>query len=668
MLLSVVAYPQSGPGDGIWEEFGDVPDTAGLFPGEDLIVLKNERVIRNDKLNAFTDYFEHDVVIKYGSIPISLDENYMQIYVRNERGARLTWQLQFGVPQERSLLSIRLRNRKPNGQVILLDEADTRYVMNQTSKSLDTDMDYSSLPVPGIDAGDVVEIYSCYYVAGAVKSDEIYFHQVYPTVLSSFTYEHSMDFEVSLMKYNFDRFDCKKFIPDDKKIKYEFYNLPGLYNQFGVISQMELPFVVFRIDSILIKTPYFQQYLVLSDPNWDTAIVKFAKELDDYAPDLTEASLKNPDNFYNQFDRRFPDATKAEQAWLWHTFLSDSISIRFFTEKEQKLSMEHWLQLRTADRSTIIAWYMHYFDHIGLDYTVYISRDLTSGYLDSNFVFTGQGMSIFFGFNDGEKEHFVFPPFENESYLLDEFPGSLRGSVAVGLTFGESGQEHKSFQVPFQGRDENWKNRILHTLVHDTDADSLIIDQKSYFKGDPAKSTRSWYDQFRRSHDPAEVLGNEMISESGGVRLLSFDIDWESKEIYHHSLTYRCDNFMSSHSDSTYSVCLKDISPLDIMHPIPVRQVFGYYNLHPYYNITRFYLEFEKPVEIVGSDTISDQFRNEFGSMHLSAYNVNENMVLVETYYSAEAGFLSPLNYNAIEELSDRTLKMQEKRLFFRYK
>jgi hypothetical protein len=395
--------------------------------------------------------------------------------------------------------------------------------------------------------------------------------------------------------------------------------------------------------------------------------VDFVKEIKDYAPNLTETSLASGDNLFNRFNNRFPEASKAERAWLWHQFLSDSIAIRYLSEKEQKKPMEHWLQLRTADRSSIIAWYMYYMDYIDIDYTVYVARDIESGYLDSTFVYSGPGMSIFFGIHDGEKEHYMFPPYETETYMLDEFPSSVRGSVAIGLLTESNKRELKIFQIPFQDRNENWKNRILHTLIADPGAERLEVDQRSYFKGASAKSLRSWYWQFRLSADPAQVLENQMLTESGGTQLLAFDIDWESKEVYHHSLSYSCDNFISAHSDSTFSVRVKDVSPMDIIQFPPAKRKFNFYNLQPYYNVTRYYLEFTRPVEIVGTDTVFDAFKNSFGSVRLSAYKVEENLILVEIYYSADAGYLPPGNFNAISELADMTYRMQEKRIFFRW-
>jgi hypothetical protein len=251
---------------------------------------------------------------------------------------------------------------------------------------------------------------------------------------------------------------------------------------------------------------------------------------------------------------------------------------------------------------------------------------------------------------------------------VDEFPSSLRGSLAVGRILEDSGESTRTFQIPPHNRDENWKNRILHTVIADPEADRLTVDQRSYFNGDFARSTRAWYDQFRQNTDPAESLENMMVMEAGGNELLTFDIDWQSDEVYHHSLTYECDNFLSVHSDSSLSVRVRDVSPMDLILTLPYKRYFGYYNLLPYYNTARFYLEFDQPVELIGHDSVTDYFENDFGSLRLKAVSVNDKMILIETHYSAEADYLPAGRYAAVNELSDRAMGMQEKRVFIRYK
>jgi hypothetical protein len=469
------------------------------------------------------------------------------------------------------------------------------------------------------------------------------------------------------MKYNFDRFDCRKTLPNDTSITYEFRNLPGLYSQVGIISQMELPFLVFRIDSILFATSYSREYLAFSSPDWSHAIDGFIIELNDYAPTLTAATLASPDNFFRRFGERYPGATNEELALHWHRFLNDSISLRFFREDEKNTSMEHWLELRSTDRSSLLAWYMHYFNYIGIEYRFYISRELQYGYLDSSFVYSGMGTMIFFGIPDGGQEHYLFPRYETEKYQVDEFPSSVRGSIAVGRIMGDSGESIRSFQIPPPSRDANWKNRILHTLITNPKANRLTVDQRSYFNGDFARSTRAWYNQFLLHTNPAQILENQMIMEAGGNHLLSFDIDWLSDEVYHHSLTYECDNLLSVHSDSSFSVRIRDVSPIDLVQVLPSKRYFGYYNLVPFYNTTRYYLEFDKPVGIIGTDSVTDYFKNDFGSLRLKAVSVNEKMILIETHYSAEVDFLPAGSYDAVNELSDRFMRMQEKRVFIRY-
>lgn len=670
IVVMTKGFAQSNDSKPDWSRFDVLADTSTAFPEEDLVILKNERIIHNSYLKDYPDFFNDEAIQKYGRIPVSVEENFLQLYIRNERGARLIWQLQIPVLQERNLLKINLRTRKPSGKITYLKEEDIRYVLNKTSKTQDFSSDYSYLPVPGADAGDVVEIYSSYFIPGTLKSDEIYFHQYYPTCLSIFKYNHSPDFHVSIMKYNFKKFEHDEDKTSDTSFGYRFYNLPGLYSQAGVVSHIELPFAVFRIDSILFHTPLINSYLTITQPTWNLFVKSYIQDWLKGLPAFSPEEISRPGNFFNVFKNRYPGISDYMLSCKWHHFLNDSIAMRFISEKESGKTMEYWLGQRIADRSQLIALYLYFFDYFEINYAVYLSRDLQYGYLDSSFVYAGQGINVFFGVKENDQEHFFFPRFETEAFETDEFPSTTRGTVAVGIHFSSEDAKAKFIQIPLADENDNWKSRDLQCKISDPNAARINITQRSTYNGDIAKAYKVFNDQLFSGNDMLKTFENIMTKEPGNIVLNTVDFKNDksatSKQVL--NLTYDCDNFISIHSDSSFSLSVKDVSTLDVYRVLPYQRIYGFYTTAPYSNITWFYLQFDKKIDLMGSDTISSYFRNEYGSVYLKAATVSDKILIVETYYSVSPSYLPPYKFRCIDELVRKTDEMLQKRIFFKLK
>jgi hypothetical protein len=670
IAVATSGYTQSIEVKPDWSHFEVLADTSGIFPEEDLIILKNERIIHNSYIRDYPEYFNNETMQKYGRVPVSIEENYLQIYIRNERGARLIWQLQIPVLQERNLMKINLRTRKPSGKITDLKEEDIRFVLNKTSKTKDFASDYSYLPVPGADAGDIVEIFSSYFIPWALKSDEIFFHQYYPTCKSIFTYDHSVDFQVSLIKYNFDRFEHSDYQIVDEGFSYTFENLPGLYSQSGLINHFELPFTVFRIDSIYFHTPLASSYLTVTQPTWDRFLKSYIKDWIKGLPAFSPEEISRPGNFFNVFKSRYPGISDDILACEWHKFLNDSIVLRFISEKESGKTMEYWLKQRISDRNQLIALYIYFFDYFEINYSVYLARDLQYGYLDSSFVYAGQGINVFFGVKEDSLEHFFFPRYENEAFETDEFPSTIRGTLAIGLNFSGENEEVKYIHIPLADREDNWKSRNLYCQVTDPGAMRLKINQRSIYNGDIGKASKVFNDQLFKGNNALEIMENMMTQEPGNIILneVEFDRDKPATAKQTLNLTYECDNFISRLSDSSFSINVKDVSTLDMYRILPYPRIYGFYTTIPYSNTTRFYLQFDKNIELIGHDTISSKYSNEYGSMHLFAAKVNENILMVETYYSVNSSYLPPYKFRCIDELAGKTNEMLGERIFFRLK
>jgi hypothetical protein len=639
-----------------------------LFKDEDLLILMNSRIIDNAMLKDYYNYFSPEVVKVMPFTPISFEFHYMQMYVRSQRGARMIWQMQIPTMHKRVLERIKLRNRKPDGKIIDLEPEDIRYVANKTLKTENFDPDYTFIPVPGVDAGDIVEMLAIYYIPGTLVSDEVFFHSYYPVCRSEFIYNHTQDYHISLSKYNFNNFNYTDTASSEAGFKFEFDNLPGLYSQQGIIPQFELPFVAFRIDSIFYKTPFGSVEVPIVPSEWTSYHKKSIKDIMTGPNKISEKVLTENGNFFNVFKKRFPESDNFQLAIDWHNFLNDSIALRFISAKSGNLPLEYWLERRSVDRTRLLSLYLEFFDYHKIDYSVYISRNVGYGYFDTTFVSFAQGLELFFGIHNHDQTKFLYPHYEVECFPPGELPIALKGALAIGYRPSSPDSSMEIIDIPFLKKDENFKKRKYDCSVTDPKSERLSVKQRNIYSGEFGNATSNLYKQLFTGEKDETVFENFFVGDPGNLVLKTFHIDSITSEIPGFSFTfeYERDNFLTSHSDSSYSFRLEDVSSLDELPYLPFKRQYGYYLTTPYSNYSKFYMRFNQKVELIGNDTVFE-YSNGFGSVSLTARIMNENIILIDTYYSAELNYLPAEEYWRIKDLTDKADEMLSLHLFFRF-
>jgi len=669
-LVCRYAFAQMEDGKALWDKQEIFADTGSAFIGEDLVVLMFNHTLYSSPLKNYPDYFKPSLVSYYGYSPVSIEIMYMQMYVRNLRGAQMVWQMKVPVLNDRILYSIKLRNRKPSGEVIALPEEDIYYVMTRTSKPSSDETDYSLLPVPGADAGDIIDILAVYYVPHAVQSDHIYFHLSYPVCHSEFLFNHSPDYYVTLRRYNFPDFHPEVSKPDELTYCFSFDSLPGLYSQAGLLAQFELPFVAIRIDSIEFKINKDHRTIQVIPHEWNQMLKETLSEISNSVPGFSYTELIKSNNFFDQFARRYPDLNKNQLAVKWHEFLNDSVSIRFVTRKERETPLEEWLKQRTTDRSRLFKAYIEFFNYYHINYSFYLSRWCGDGYLDSTFVCPGKGMTCFFGIPDSVGTMFLYPPSELETYEAGELPVGLRGSVAVGYQPLARKPETEYIQIPAFTKMTNRKKRNFECVIIDPDTSRIVINQRNYFYGDVGKYLAILYNQLFTGENDTSVFANFFVTEPGNIVIKSLSIDEKTSTRAKLSfrLNYECDNFLTTHSDGSYSFRIDRLVPLDILPSSPYPRTYGFYLPSPYANESDFYLRFDRKIELQDNNSLPRSYSNGFGSIRLNVKTIDDRIILVEAGYSIDADYLPAADFWQVDDLEQKAGDLLGRHIFFRFR
>lgn len=561
--------------------------------------------------------------------------------------------------QTLELMSV--RTIKKSGVAVDLQQADIKQLDISADDNIYDKRKYMLFSVPGVEVGDEIEMMTEYYGNSLVTSDDVFLDSYLPSMYTSYKIIIAGSLKTEIKTYN--------GMPDpvithpDGYSAYEWTlkNVPTYINQPYCIRSFESPFIRFAIRVL----DYQSYHFPIEENSWTSYIDNIIT-----ATDAKMFSWKSVDGFLEervgkQIYASAPE-NKLESLVKLHRFIADSMNVQWLAPEINDKSLMYYVNNRRIDQRNLIFLYDKIFNYLNIDYYVGFGRDRYEGLFDDLFISSNLITHVFLSFELEGKFYFIFLKDEYTSYELGEIPTELQGTKTIMISRKKIAERIKQAKMSEISKINNYrrvKNMIDVKLdegkisgnVKETFSGSVSTDKKSDFAGLDKKQLKEYKERLIRRK-------NENIE----IDTIGFDKTTAYKFPYTCNLSYKYhlkEGNITNLDKNLYSIQLNNWIDHYAVRPNSSERTTDFHTNYLYTDDIKFYLVFDKKIELTNKESIETTVTNEYGSYTLSVKQVNENSLLITSNFDINKYKLTKEEYGMLKQLYEAYLKANTNQL-----
>ncbi len=625
----------------LWEENHNArqkPDSA-FSANKDAVVLLQKKSVMYDLRNFGN---QNDLKL------FCLETYYLQIYLPNSRSAHNFTSIKLPLKTNQNLIYIRVRNTRPNDSFIDLDPGEIKFVQLEHQSSQEFEQNYHFIPVPGVEGGDMIELFAIMVSYNQYASQTVLFHHELPVQKSIFEFTCHKYLKPVLASYNGNLTAVVKESGDYTSYIYTLEKLKPLKNQMGILPEFELPHVKYTIKSLKIPGPYGNMADQEINPvSWPDFLKRIVLEINNVSGLSLPSENRWQDNWFRNFASQYPEAGKPELASHFQDYVNRELNYLMPDQGARYGMLSEMVQNKKIDRLNLFAFYHAFFKHFEMEYWLFSTRQTDFGRVDSVYVFPGEQDELMFGFETESQLHFLMPK-KSEWYFMDELPVRIRGNIAVGMSFKPLETKIKVVRVDLLPMQQNCRIRKFNCTIENMDQDRIKVHSENISKGDVAIDLRDFYGKMYISSDNKTIFENFFVEDFGHIVLDTFVFPGkiaDGPNTLNYSFSYTMDNFIVKQTPEMYSVSVDKLIRVDQLNLLDIKRDFGFYNASPYRGTSIFTLKLDRDVEIVNLKDLNCSFSNGFGTAGLLVTLLGTREIQVEMIFEPNAFYTAPENF-----------------------
>lgn len=608
--------------------------------------------------SAFTD---SDATLIFQNIQLVFAEEKYGLETRKELQYKLIINTKAGletysklsIPKNplEQLTSICIRTIKKNNKVINLNITDIKEISLASEDNIYNKQNYLTLSIPSVEIGDEIEIKMTYKNFIIPTSNDIYLHTFLPCLTSKFTLITPRYLKTDIKHHNNLTIKEQKSNGEYLYTIWEAKNLSQIFDQEACIPSKEVPYFTYALRAIINLSN--GKVIPIEKNSWAVYI--------DEISTITEASKRKTKSLNIFFETKFPippnNIEKLKTIANFQHYINDSISIVYLDSYDSEKSILSMLNKGEIDSKNLLILYDRFFEYLQIDYSIGAGRNKYDGPFDMDFITSNMITNSFISFQINEFTYFLFLKNQGMYYELGEIPIELQGTEVVIISKKAITDRIKKTKLEYSDKNENYR-KVKSSVKINLEKKSLLGEGKRTYAGSLSLRMRSIFHDIT-NNEIKDYMNNfplKSASDSYTVDSVFFDKSQSSK------IPYMCTLFEKFHIENSaittldsnlYSISLNDW----ISHNNPKsqknRRTTDYYNYQRFYDNVKYYITFDKKVNLIAKEDYRINKKNEFGSYELNISQINENTILVESNYETNLEILSKDKYFFIHDLEE---------------
>jgi hypothetical protein len=392
----------------------------GKFMNEDAVILLQYRTVYSALMIYNTWSTSHNA---YGFNPVnssysgrvssqvtaaggSIEHVYQRVLINTRKGAEDYSRIYIPKSTLGKIVKISAKTIKPDGREIVVKQEDIREMQSVTDGTFDWKMSHYRFAVPGVEAGDQMEIEYFINKPSFISSGDYFFSSYLPVIQSTVHLAFSNSLVVTIKNYNGLKAPLTGSDNGEFWFEYSRYNLSALRDIDHSILYNEMPYCRYQVVSYRSPFDRSPDGIRISVNNWTEFSRGFILSRTENKPKGTKA--KYLDTFVASHYRIGQDLPRVALKRMLDC-IADSMKI-YYSEAEPEYSSGYYLNRRSIPYPAIQRIYSDLFEKLGIEYYYCLGALKVRGKLDTALVSSSDYSMVFFAFKD-EKDslRYVFP-------------------------------------------------------------------------------------------------------------------------------------------------------------------------------------------------------------------------------------------------------------------
>ncbi|GAA0876170.1 hypothetical protein GCM10009118_25800 [Wandonia haliotis] len=609
--------------------------------------------------NVFPDYQKQDIPDHLIDEPVIILENrttldyltgadfrrllFRRAIIQNKEGAEEYSKIFINEVNNENLDRIEVRTIKPDGRIINLQENDIITTRHQEGNGYYTVNGYK-IVVPNLEAGDVVDLYYSFSFNRIEISQEVYFAQKYPSLISTIEIRNASRFQVNAFLENGDT-PCDVSERDLMKVyRWTKTDLPGLgsddYSSLSRKMEHLNCYLWEKGSSLTYDYFYFRFSESVAFDEFNLANMKML---------LANGVLKKEDTPLNNLIR-FNDFI--DTAFTWESVSSSKLNNR---------NPNDCFSDKVIAYSLLYDYWSRYLKLLKSDYILGYTRNKFDGPIAENYFIPNHLETPFFILMEEETPYYFFLPGRDRSFKVNEIPYEFEFNNAV--LFYHSYKKKDATDIKFMDiplndfRKNNWNSRKMITIQDD----NISFRRQDNWSGVFAQEFRKPLSDGNYPFDIDEMLTEAEIQDSS----FQFDItEQESKCSFSWKGTATGLQEKVSEGISQFNIgkALTGFS-FEISSDERNNDIFLPFGYRVKDNI---YITFDSEVQLVEADeNLKKELKNDAGFFVYSIAQADPKTIVVTLQYGMFGSIFLSNQLHLITEIETQVKKLSEQSFMY---
>ena len=632
------------------------------YKNEDAVMLIQDRSVLNHfmVLPQYTSNYDpylsnfrrsgYDLSIK--EMKGSVEVVYQRIKILTQKGAEDYSRIYIPKSTVGKIANISAKTIKPDGTILTLKKEDIKEVESVNNGLYSWKQQHYRFSVPGVEAGDELEIvYVISKPGDLTRSGDYFFSTHLPTLQSSLKLIFSNSIVVSVKNYNGLKAPEHHIQGGSYQFEYARYDLAALRDIDHAILYNEMPYCKYQILSV--STPFSgpTDAIKVAASNWTDFSQGFIIHRNQEEVKETKA------RFLKQFVLKYyPVGSRSphEAFRKMIRVIADSMTLENTSSKPEYTS-GYYLFRRSIPPSALNRIYTDLLDELGINYYYCFGASKSRGKIDTTLVSIDDFSSLFFAYHD-EKDslRYLFPENNLLQLTSEEINPYHFGSFMLLISVKDPGK-HMFGKLPDFPSSFNVKKRKNRVHV-DFDANLLRYEALTTKPG-----AFSYFERAHTNRFSKDSLNSDVIAYFKN-ELKNFTIDTsyytgpDSLFPYKYCFNYRGHqkNRLLKVADSLWSIDLSEWIDHSVLPVYSTDRFVDYYPDFRYQEQFNYFYVFKTPVEVQNPGSLAGGLTNEFGSYQFSINQISDTIVQVQSVYKILKDRLPGYEFSKLKQLNDQ--------------
>ncbi len=637
-----------------WAEKGKYDAVADTFHSEDAILVSKDVyfTVEMNAANAGKDV--HSNIFTH-----------LKLKILTPAGIRTRTQINIPNYTSSEIRTLDARTIKPDGTVIDLNAADIHEMKVDIPNGEQNGVQLLRFSIPGVEIGDEVEIVILQTTKRLYSYDEVFLNDEASFCLhSSYTKSLPLGFVTETKCYNNMPRPRIDTIKGQRVICWRVSNLPPKRAEELCVPEYEFPFMRYAVR----KIPYtwsgtqrdYQYDIAVEPASW----LEYAKRLNrtnGLNSDFLQARITK--HFNDQFDNyltysRNPDTL--QRITRFFTYVHDHIHVIDVSESEYENSVDYYLKNNQVMESLMFSFFDRMFKELKLNYFLGLAKNRYTGEFDKEFVTIHSSTQEFMGFEFKNHFYYFFLPGKKHIYEFGEVPIELGGTDAILISRNNIESPVRKFTFPVSDKQRNFSKTNVFLNI---ELKKKSITRKDRQSRSGCVSTNERFGLISGSEKNeeflADMLRDEKENNSGYVPDSAKIVVAEKTNpfLFTTEKNFHPKEGARQIDNNMYAVSVSGLIRHTVLPYSGGKRTTVYYPRFCYSDVQKIYLVFDAKVELMNADQLKNAWTGGVGTYALSATQINETTIMLDSNYDVNATSVLPADYPKIGELNAEALK-----------